>query len=141
MKQPVAALANPRPNPRTSRLTIPCSLALSAGLLAGVAGCASNGGAPQPLAAAHQVVIEGRVASIDLSPMAHDGDALVVVASDAHGAVTVHLPARRHLCKAQGLDLLDTLQPGDRLQAAGEATGPADLRVCAEASHRLRRLD
>ena len=95
----------------------------------------------RPLLVEQQVALEGTVTSVDLTPMAYDGSALVVLATRAHGSVTLHLPARRHLCRAQGLDLLDGLKPGDGLRVAGTASGPADVVVCAQASHRLQRMD
>lgn len=119
-----------------------CSVAMACVLLtgiAGIAGCAARSGI-RPLITDRPVVLDGRVASVDKTPMAYDGDALVVVTTKAHGAVTVHLAARRNLCQAQGLDLLEVLKPGDRLQVEGTATGPADISVCQGASHRLTRL-
>lgn len=95
----------------------------------------------QPLTSDRQVVVEGRVVSIDASPMAYDGDAMVVLDSVSHGPLTVHLPARTNLCRAQGLGLLGELRGGDRLQVEGLATGPADITVCQEPSHRLQRID
>lgn len=117
------------------------AIALTAGLLLGLAGCAATGSAARPLAADQRVVVEGQVVSVDTSPMAYDGDALVMVTGTAHGAVTVHLPARRHLCKAQGLELLEELKPGERIRVEGVATGPADIRLCQDAADRLQRID
>ncbi|RNF82066.1 hypothetical protein EER27_15570 [Lysobacter psychrotolerans] len=122
-------------------------IVLNALLLASLVGCATgtSGGAtdgsPRALVIDQPVAIEGVVTRVDTSPMAYDGNALVVLTSQAHGTVTVHLPARRNLCKAQGMDLLDTLQAGDRLRVDGTATGPGEVSVCLEASHRLQRAD
>lgn len=149
MKQPPAitpapthvAIPDPTSQARHERRGIPKRrVALSCALLAGIAGCAAHGGGIRPLVSDQAAMIEGRLASVDMAPMAYDGDALLVVTTDAHGAVTVHLPARRHLCQAQGLELLEALKPGQRLQVAGTATGPRDIRVCQDASHRLQRL-
>lgn len=106
-----------------------------------VVACAAPGGAARPLVAERQVIVEGRVMSVDASPMAYDGDALVVLHSVSHGPLTVHLPARTNLCRAQGLGLLGELRVGDQLQVEGMATGPADISVCQEPSHRLQRID
>lgn len=115
--------------------------AMPAALLVMLAACAAPGGTMQPLAADRQAVVEGRVVSVDASPMAYDGDALVVLDSVSHGQLTVHLPARTNLCRAQGLGLLGELRAGDRLQVEGLATGPADITVCQEPTHRLQRID
>ena len=117
------------------------AIAMGAGLLFGIVGCTTTGGAASLLDVDQRVVIEGQVASIDQTPMAYDGDALLVVTSAARGAVTVHLPARRNLCKAQGLDLLDALKVGDRVRVEGVATGTGDVRVCQDAADRLQRID
>lgn len=85
-----------------------------------------------------QVVVEGRVSRIDRAPIAFDGDGLLVLATRAHGEVTVRLAARRNLCQAQGLDLFHTATVGMRIEAAGTATGSADLSVCRESTHYLK---
>ena len=112
-----------------------------AGVLFGMAGCAATGSAAGPIVVDQRVVVEGEVASVDLSPMAYDGDALVVVTSATQGAITVHLPARRNLCKAQGLDLMDELKAGDRVRVEGLATGSAEIRLCQDAADRLQRIE
>lgn len=144
MKQssPLAAVA-PGPVQRSRKSVALTRACRSAAVLMAfmLAACATPGGAAQPLAADGQVIVEGRVVSIDATPMAYDGDALVVLDSVLHGPLTVHLPARTNLCRAQGLDLLGELRVGDRLQVEGLATGPGDITVCQEASHRLRRID
>lgn len=146
----LAARAAERDNAPTCRARPqrpPVPIVLTALLLGGLAGCATGtsgdatGSSARALVIDQPVVIEGVVSRVDTSPMAYDGNALVVVSTDAHGTVTVHLPARRNLCKAQGMDLLDTLQAGDRLRVDGTATGPGEVSVCLEASHRLQRAD
>lgn len=106
-----------------------------------LAACVAPGGMVQPLAVDRQAVVEGRVVSVDASPMAYDGDALVMLESVSNGAITVHLPARTNLCRAQGLGLLGELRVGDRLHVEGLVTGPGDITVCQEPSHRLQRID
>ena len=114
---------------------------MATALLTGMSGCAATGNAAGPMAVDQRVVVEGAVASVDLSPMAYDGDALVVVTSATQGAVTVHLPARRNLCKAQGLDLMDELKPGDRVRVEGVAIGAGEIRLCQDVADRLQRID
>ena len=104
-----------------------------------LAACATGSRVP-PLALGQETTVEGTIASVDTTPLAYDGDALVAVSDTAHGAVTVHLPARWNLCKAQHVVELSTLAAGDRIRATGTATGPGDITVCEQPSHRLLRL-
>lgn len=90
------------------------------------------------LAAGREAVVTGRVTAVDRDPWAYDGDGLLVLATDTHGTVTVHVPARINLCRAQGLDLFTTATIGQRIVAAGTATGATDLSVCLEPTHHLR---
>lgn len=126
---------------RASRLLGVGAAAAVAALFATLAGCAVPGKAIEPMAPEQEVVVEGRVLSVDLSPMAYDGDALVLLDSQSHGAVTVHVPARTNLCRAQGLEVLGELRPQDRIRVAGKATGQRDITVCESPTHRLQRLD
>ena len=117
------------------------AIATAAALLLGMAGCAATGSAAGPMVVDQRAVIEGQVASVDLSPMAYDGDALVVVTSATQGDITVHLPARRNVCKAQGLDLMDELKPDDRVRVEGLTTGAGEIRLCQDVADRLQRID
>lgn len=108
-------------------------------LLLGLAACVASP-VSGPWLPEQEVAFDGTVASVDLAPMAYDGDALVRVSSDAHATVVVHLPARRNLCEAQGFDLLPRLQPGDRVRVAGTASGTGEVHVCRLASHHLQLL-
>lgn len=109
-----------------------------AGLLAMLAACTSMPAAS--LTEGAQATIEGTVTAVDTSPWAYDGNAVVRVASDAHGAVSVQLPARWNLCSAAAPDDLQGLQPGDRVQATGTVAADRAVVVCERAEHRLRRL-
>lgn len=102
-------------------------------------GCAAGGGV-QPLVAEQPVAFEGRVASVDLSPWAYDGNGVVVVDTVAHGAVAVQFPARWNLCRATPPEALDALTPGERVRVVATASGPAEAVVCADARHGLSRL-
>ena len=94
----------------------------------------------QALVAEQPVAFEGRVASVDLSPWAYDGNGVVVVDTAAHGAVAVQFPARWNLCRATPPEALDALQPGARVRVVAMASGPAAAVVCADASHGLTPL-
>lgn len=129
----------------TSRFRSASTLAraLGAGVLLACAslaiGCAA-GGAVQALVAEQPVAFEGRVASVDLSPWAYDGNGVVVVDTAAHGAVAVQFPARWNLCRATPPEALDALKPGERVRVVARASGAAEAVVCADASHGLARL-
>jgi len=96
---------------------------LAIAMLFGVAACATppGGGAT---AAGEQASIEGRVVAVDTDPWAYDGNAVVTVDTGA-GRVAMQLPARWNLCKARPLGDIQTLKPGDRVQAIGTATARA----------------
>ncbi|MDT0632790.1 hypothetical protein RQM47_12575 [Rubrivirga sp. S365] len=104
----------------------PALLALSAGLCA-LAACAPPTGD----------VLRGEVVSVDAAPLAYDGDALVVVRTDA-GERTVHVPARINLCAASDFPDLGTLQPGDRVEARGEENAEGGVTPCTSADHFFR---
>ncbi|MDQ3206810.1 MAG: hypothetical protein M3Q40_09990 [Pseudomonadota bacterium] len=76
--------------------------------------------------------------SVDLSPLAWDGDKLLLIDS-GDGQAAVHVPARRTLCRAHGLALFDTVQPGARVQVSGARSAPATITECAQPEHFLRR--
>ena len=130
---------------RVARSPALAEVLIAAALLAALAGCATDGAAtgntPRPLAIDQRVIVEGAVAGVDASPMAYDGNALVTVATTAHGVVTVHLPARRNLCRARGFELLEVLRPGDRVRVEGLATSADEISVCRHAADRLQRID
>lgn len=73
--------------------------------------------------------------------MTYDGDGLMVLATDTRGTITVHVPARSNLCKAQGLDVFHRVTVGIRIEAVGIMTGPSDLTVCHEATHLLKVVE
>lgn len=132
---------NQQPRPHARRAT-PAAIGwrITAVLFAlgSLAGCGATN--TRLLRDGESIVVAGRVSRIDRSPMAWDGDGLLMLATRAHGEVTVHLAARRNLCLAQGLDLFDAATVGMRIEAAGTATGPADLSVCRESSHYLKAM-
>ena len=116
-------------------------------LLAGIAcaallpGCVvsrnASGTALQP---GQEATIAGRVVAIDTDPWAYDGNAIVQVATDAHGIVQVHLPARWNLCAAPPLDVA-ALAVGDDVRASGTTGHEGELVVCGAATHFLRETE
>lgn len=116
------------------------SSALSVLLLAG---CGGGNGPPAEadLVEGEDVRLEGRVTDIDRTPMFVDGDGRIYLDSEAHGAVVVRVPARERPCRAEGLDALSSLGPGDRMRATGRVTGPGEVTVCVAERHALVKLD
>jgi hypothetical protein len=87
-----------------------------------------------------QATVEGTVDRVDTAPWAYDGNAIVVLAGTAQGAVTVQLPARWNLCKAPAPMDPTTLKAGERVRAVGTVSPEGHLVVCEQASHRLERV-
>lgn len=102
-----------------------------------IGGCS---GAPDRHAAGDTVTFEGRVVSVDTQPWAYDGNAVVVVDSATRGRVAVQLPARWNLCRAAPVDV-GRLESGSRARVVGETGAEGEVVVCADASHRLERVD
>lgn len=105
-------------------------------LLALVAGCA-----PSPSASpgtSTEVTVRGTVVSVDLAPMAYDGNAVLLVATD-DGEARVEIPARTNLCTATGLSLVSGLRPGDAVVVVGARTESGAIVPCTSAGHSLQR--
>jgi len=102
-------------------------------LVALIAACASpepaNDPPPDGL-----VEVTGTVTSVDLEPMAYDGDAIVQLQTGEQEK-TVRVPARMGLCKAFGLALVRRLQPGDVIEVRGEGIGGDSVTPCASSEH------
>lgn len=88
-----------------------------------------------------QATIEGEVVSVDTNPWAYDGNAVVTISTTGAGTVSVQLPARWNLCKAQPPDDVQALKPRDRVQVVGTATAPNEMVVCGQPEHRLRKVE
>lgn len=82
--------------------------------------------------------ITGTVQSVDMDPMAYDGDGLVAIETAQGTALVVHIPARMGLCQAEGLALGPDLAPGDRIEVKGEVED-GHVRLCTDPEHFLRR--
>lgn len=85
--------------------------------------------------------LEGRVVEIDATPMFVDGDGEITLDTEADGRVRVRIPARERLCHAQGLAVFSSIVRGDSIQVVGRATGPREITVCVEETHRLERIE
>jgi hypothetical protein len=93
------------------------------------------------LVVGQQATIEGQVVSVDTAPWAYDGNAVVSVSTSRAGTISVQLPARWNLCKAQSPGDVQALKPGERVQAIGTVTAPGTLVVCEQPQHVLRRIE
>lgn len=106
-----------------------------------VAACSTAPSGSGALVVGEEASIEGSVLSVDTSPWAYDGNAVVTVATTSSGAVKVQLPARWNLCKAQPHEGVQDLTPRDRVRAVGTVGEGNSLVVCAQPAHLLRKLD
>lgn len=88
-----------------------------------------------------QAAIEGDIVSVDTGPWAYDGNAVVTIHAFDAGTVSVQLPARWNLCKAEPLGDVQALEPGDRVQVVGTVSAPHELVVCAQPQDRLRKVE
>ncbi|GAB3097563.1 hypothetical protein [Lysobacter terrae] len=104
------------------------------------AGCATTA-APYAWTLGEEATIEGEILAVDTAPWAYDGNAIVRVATATQGTVQVQLPARWNRCKAEPLGDVQSLQPHDRIHAAGTVIAPDAVLVCAQPQHHLRKAD
>lgn len=113
----------------------------AAAMAAALSGCVvarnATGTTLQPGA---QAAIAGRVVAIDMTPWTYDGNAVVQVATEAHGIVQVQLPARWNLCAAPPV-ATDALAVGDDVRVAGTVGQEGELVVCERATHYLVEED
>lgn len=117
------------------------SLLLAAAAVAALSGCVvARNASGTALQAGAQAAITGRVVAIDMTPWTYDGNAVVQVATDAHGIVQVHLPARWNLCAAPPV-AADALAVGDDVRVAGTVGQERELVVCERATHYLVEED
>lgn len=115
----------------------------TAGVVLLLGGCSGAGDGPpvESLVIGEDVRLEGRVTGIDLTPMVVDGDGELTVESGRYGTVLVRIPARERLCRAEGLDLLHSMEEGGHVRVLGRVTGPRELVVCEAEAHFLERSE
>ncbi|GAB5537134.1 MAG: hypothetical protein Rubg2KO_33830 [Rubricoccaceae bacterium] len=94
-----------------------------------------------PSEAIGSTIIVGTVASVDLAPMAYDGDAEIVVATSSNDDVVVRVPARSNQCRAEGLGLISELQSGDAVEVIGEWLDDEAVMPCRGMGHRILRTE
>ena len=114
-------------------------LAVAAALIA-LSACAA---APSrdALVVGQQATIEGEVVRVDTDPWAYDGNAVITVSTADAGTISVQLPARWNLCKAQPLGDVQALKPRDRVQVVGTVTAPGEVVVCQQPQDRLLKVE
>lgn len=115
-------------------------LSAAATMLLALAACVTTTHSGAALTAGSQASIEGRITSIDTTPWAYDGNAVVGVATNAHGVVSVHLPARWNLCRAPAVDV-QALAIGDDVHATGSVGSSGELVVCERPEHGFRKAE
>ena len=129
---------------RSTHVVLRPRMALVAAMLA-ISACATAPPSTAPpgpaLVIGQQATIEGEVVSVDTAPWAYDGNAVVTVSTARAGIVSVQLPARWNLCKAQAPGDVQALKPGERVQAIGSVTAPDTLVVCEQPQHALRKVE
>jgi len=118
-----------------SRHPIAASLALACVLSA----CATSSQSTAP--GTGETAFEGTIVSVDTSPWAYDGNAVIVVATRDAGTRQVQLPARWNLCKAEAPADVQSLAPDDRVHVAGAVDDSGAVVVCAQPGHHLRKAD
>src|SRR5688500_7383203 len=105
--------------PRSTKVRLASILLFGAASALALPACVvsrnASGAALQP---GQEATIAGRVVAIDTDPWAYDGNAVVQVATEAHGIVQVHLPARWNLCAAPAVDVA-ALEVGHDVNANG----------------------
>ncbi|MFS8063833.1 MAG: hypothetical protein ACMG5Z_04510 [Luteimonas sp.] len=126
---------------RCIRPVLSLRVAVIAATLAALTACATTSPAGTALVVGQQATIEGAVVSVDTTPWAYDGNAVVTVSTASAGTVSVQLPARWNLCKAQPLEDVQALKPRDRVQAIGTVTAPDTLVVCEQPQHALHKVE
>ena len=108
--------------------------------LAVIASCVTTAPATNVLKAGQQALIEGKITAIDLTPWTFDGNAVIQIKSDFNGLVSVQLPARWNLCKAQLVNT-NVLAVGRRARVVGTVGQAGEIGVCERAEDRLQLLD
>lgn len=111
-------------------------LATLIALTLALAGC--TGLIVEPLGAVGQVVsVPGVVRSIDISPMAYDGPAEIVLDSELHGRVSVYVQSCFGGCALVAVEQLDHINPGETWQATGEIVERGELAIYTDTLHSL----
>lgn len=86
------------------------------------------------------VTVEGRVRSIDVSPMAYDGPAVLRLRADGYGAVTIYIQSCLGGCALEAVDQLANIEAGERWQVRGELMDDGSLVLYTDRDHGLLEL-
>ena len=89
------------------------------------------------LGAPDDATVSGEVVSVDLDPLAYDGNAVLILRSEA-GEQRVEIPARTNLCPAEGLGVALNATPGQRLTVTGTRTPDGTVVPCTSPAHAVR---
>lgn len=92
----------------------------------------------QPLGEVGEVVsVAGIVRSVDVSPMAYDGPAEIMVDSQQHGRVSIYVQSCLGGCALMAVNQLDEIEPGEVWQATGEIVERGELAIYSDTHHSL----
>ncbi|MFP3855300.1 MAG: hypothetical protein ACLFWD_13510 [Anaerolineales bacterium] len=105
-----------------------------------IAGCGLVGAEPLGEAGQNATVV-GEVRSVDLSPMAYDGPAEIVIQSEAYGEVKVLVSPCFGDCARQAVEQLEVIEAGQQWQATGEVQEDGRLGIFIEGEHFLQSVD
>jgi hypothetical protein len=124
---------------RTPTISAAGPITLAVALLA-LAACATAPG-KSGLAVGKTATFDGEVVSVNTDPWAYDGNAIVTVSTATAGTVSVQLPARWNLCKAQPLGDVQALKARDRVRVVGTVTAPGEVVVCQQPQDQLLKVE
>ena len=105
-----------------------------------IAGC-SGSGSELLLETGSTVTLIGTVVEINVEPMAVDGDGVITIETDDGETARIFVAARGGSCSADGLQLIEEVAVGDRVEAQGRVVGGANVRPCEGDDDYLRRVD
>ena len=104
-------------------------------------GCATTSAPDLVLETGSTTALSGTVVSVNLEPMAYDGDGVITIETEEGATARVFVAARMNLCAAEGLGLVGDLATGDRVEVQGRVMGGTNIRPCEGDEHYLRRAD
>ena len=96
---------------------------------------------PHPLGEVGQVVtVIGQVQSIDVSPMAVDGPAEILLQIDGNGLVTVYVQSCLGGCALNAVNQLYEVEQWETWQVTGEVQADGSLMVYTDSEHSILGL-
>lgn len=84
--------------------------------------------------------VTGTVLSVDISPMAYDGPAEIVLRSERHGSVTAYVQSCLGGCALDAVNQLAEVEAGETWQVTGELQKDGSLVLYSDVDHGLLGL-